>query len=298
VSTLASLRGEADIAIGNVVGSNIFNVLLILGVSALVAPLLVSRQLTREQVPVMIGVSGLLWVLVVDGAVRRLEGALLLGGIVAYTSVLIVRGRAENRAGGEDRSVSAVSPALAGVAVVAGLALLVVGSRWLVEAARSMALALGISDLVVALTVVAAGTSLPELATSVVASLRGERDIAVGNLVGSNVFNVLAILGASALVAPAGLAVAPAALSFDVPVMVAVAVACFPVFLGGRIERWQGGVFVSYYAAYVTYLVLDTSGHQALPEFRAAMLWFFLPLTGFTLVLAGWRGMRRRRRRG
>jgi cation:H+ antiporter len=158
-----------------------------------------------------------------------------------------------------------------------------------------MAGALGVSDLVVGLTVVAAGTSLPELATSVVASFRGERDIAVGNIVGSNLFNILAILGTAAAIAPGGVEVAPAARSFDVPVMAAVALACLPVFLGGWIQRWEGALFLGYYVAYVVYLVLDTSGHHALPEFRAAMTWFVLPLTALTLVIVAWRATRGRR---
>jgi len=320
VSSVASLRGDADIAVGNVVGSNIFNVLFILGVSALVAPLVVSRQLVREQVPLMIGVSVFLWLLALDGSVVRPEGGLLFAGIVAYTGVLIVRSRREGPArpepetGGAARhepgavvaagaqpvaSDVAVSarrrPLVSILSVLAGLALLIVGSGWLVEAARSIAGALGVSDLVIGLTVVAAGTSFPELATSVVASIRGEREIAVGNIVGSNVFNILGILGVSALLAPAGLEVAPAARSFDVPVMVAVAVACLPVFVDGRILRWEGGVFAMYYGAYLTYLVLDVSGHQALPQFRAAVLGFVLPLTALTFAVVTWRALRSRR---
>lgn len=305
VSTVASLRGDADIALGNVVGSNIFNVLFILGASALLAPLVVARQLIREQVPIMIGISGVLWLMVLDGMVGRLEGIALFAGIVVYTVLLIVRGRrqgvTEEPAGDRDGEPigeragtdGASRVGLAVLAVLLGLGLLVLGSRWLVESARIMALALGVSDLVVGLTVVAAGTSLPELATSLVASVRGERDIAVGNIVGSNIFNILAILGLSAVIAPAGIAVAPAALTFDVPVMVAVAVACFPVLVGGLIQRWEGGVFLAYYVAYVTYLVLDTTGHEVLPEFRAAMIGFFIPLTVLTLGVVGWRALRR-----
>lgn len=166
------------------------------------------------------------------------------------------------------------------------------------EAARTAALALGVSDLVVGLTVVAMGTSLPELATSVVAGLRGERDIAVGNVVGSNLFNTLAILGASAVIAPAGLVVSPAARTFDVLVLVAVAVAGLPVFMDGVIQRWEGALFVGYYAAYVAWLVLDTTGHHAQPEFRAAMVWFVLPLTALTLAILAWRATRARQAPG
>ncbi|MCX8006059.1 MAG: sodium:calcium antiporter, partial [Burkholderiaceae bacterium] len=176
-----------------------------------------------------------------------------------------------------------VSPSGGPAAVVDHL----VGARWLVAAATAFAQALGVPELVIGLTVVAAGTSLPEIATSVVAALRGERDIAVGNVVGSNVFNLLGCLGAAALVAPAGLTVAPAVLNFDAWVMLAVAVACLPIFITGReIARWEGALFLGYYVAYVVYLVLEAQRHAALPAYSAAMLGFVIPLTVVTLVVA------------
>ncbi|HUG41700.1 MAG TPA: calcium/sodium antiporter [Longimicrobiales bacterium] len=300
VSLSATFRDQGDIALGNVVGSNIFNVLFILGISALVAPLVVSRQLVRAEVPMMILVCGLLWLLALDGTIGRVEGGALFAGIVLYTALLVRNGRRASRAGSGD------APAAGGVAagtaaggeplrartvvdvviVLVGLTLLVLGSRWLVEGAVAIAGALGLSELVIGLTIVAAGTSMPELATSVIASVRGQRDIAVGNVVGSNVFNILCILGLSALAAPAGVPVSPAALSFDIPVMTAVAVACLPVFFTGhRIARWEGAVFLGYYLAYTAYLVLDATGHAAVPQLRAALLWFALPLTVITLVV-------------
>jgi cation:H+ antiporter len=175
------------------------------------------------------------------------------------------------------------------VLIVIGLAMLMRGSRWFVGGAVAVAEALGVSKLVIALTVVAAGTSLPEVATSVVASLRGERDIAVGNVLGSCLFNVLAILGLSSVVAADGIRVAPAALRFDIPVMIAVSVACLPIFFTGyRIARWEGCLFLAYYAGYTLYLVLDAAQHDALPEFSAVVGLFVVPLTLVTLaVLAG-----------
>ncbi len=310
VSAVAGLRGDPNLALGNVVGSNIFNVLGVLGISALIAPLVVSREVVRRQVPLMIGVSLLVVLLAADGRIGRGEGAFLLVGIVAYTGFLLrdarrigatvgpmgptVDGEGSGSGGaaalaGPGRKGSA-GPLLHVVMAAAGLLFLVLGSRWLVEAAREMALRAGVSELVVGLTVVAVGTSLPELATSLVAVVRGHRDVAVGNVVGSNVFNLLAILGTGAVLAPEGIEAAPAALTFDLPVMVAVAVACLPVFFtGSRISRWEGGLFTAYYVAYLAYLALDTTGHQALPEFRAAMVFFVLPLTTVTglVLLAG-----------
>jgi len=287
VTVGAALGGRIDVAVGNVVGSNILNVLFILGLSALIAPLVVNTRLIRQEVPVMIGVSALFAVLALDGAISRAEAALLAGLLLAYVAFLAWQSRAEPKAS-EPRPAHgwdahwAVQAAL----VAGGLALLVLGARWLVSAAVAFAQALGLSDLVIGLTVVALGTSLPEAATSIAAALRGARDIAVGNVVGSNVFNLLGCLGVAGLVSGDGLVVAPAVLNFDLWVMVAVAFACLPVFFTGcRIGRREGAVFLLYSAAYVAYVVLDAQGHDALQPFSAVMMSFVIPLTIVTLVV-------------
>jgi cation:H+ antiporter len=170
--------------------------------------------------------------------------------------------------------------------IIVGLALLVVGSRWLVHGAVAMATVLGLSELIIGLTIVAVGTSLPEVATSVVASLRGERDIAVGNIVGSNLFNILIVLGLAALITPTGITVSAAVLSFDIPVMIAVNIACLPIFFTGHvISRWEGALFIAYYVAYALYLMLEATDHDALPIFSAVMLMFVVPLTMLTLAI-------------
>ncbi len=295
VSVQSALLGQADLAVGNVVGSNIFNVLFILGLSALVTPLVVSRQLVRADVPVMIGVSLLLLVLAWNGSLSRLEGLVLFSGALLYTLLAVRQGRksgneAAQAAGSETRTPWALPRQLA--AVVGGLFLLVLGSRWLVSGAVAIASALGVSELIIGLTVVAAGTSLPEVATSVIASLRGERDIAVGNVVGSNIFNVLLVLGLASLVAPSGIPVPAAVLAFDLPIMIAAALACLPIFFTGyRIDRWEGGLFLAYYLAYLSYLIMTVTGHAALPLFGAAMLFFVLPLTFLTLAVVSWRAL-------
>ena len=294
ISVSSALKGEADIAVGNVVGSNIFNVLFILGVSALITPLIVSKQLVKVDVPIMIGVSVLAFVLSMDGNIAAWEGALMFAGIIAYTIFAVRLGRATGEAG---ETIDGANRWAINIAmVVFGLVLLVVGSRWLVSAAIEIASALGVSELVIGLTIVAAGTSMPEVATSITAAIRGQRDIAVGNVVGSNIFNILAVLGLSAIVAPGGLPVSPAAINFDYPVMIAVAVACLPIFfVGYTIQRWEGAVFLGYYVAYTAYLILDNTGHAALPVFSQAMMWFVVPLTVLTLGIVLWREIRRRR---
>jgi cation:H+ antiporter len=254
----------------------------------------VNQQLIRQEVPVMIGASLLLWWLASDGRIATGEAVLLLGLLGAYTTFLIVQSRREQAAIRAEYAEAFAEPVREGwdrhwavqlLLVVAGLALLVLGARWLVEAAITFARHLGVSELVIGLTIVAAGTSLPEVATSILAAVRGERDIAVGNVVGSNTFNILAVLGGAGVVG-GGLAVAPAVLAFDLPVMVAVAVACLPVFFTGReIARWEGLLFLAYYAAYTLYLVLYARGHDALEPFSAVMAGFVLPLTAVTLVV-------------
>jgi len=303
VSLQASLSGEPDIALGNVVGSNIFNVLFILGLSALITPLVVTQRLVRIDVPLMVGVSLLLYVLAFDGSIGRLDGLVLTGGIVGYCLFAIqqslresaaVRAEYEKKFG--QRALRMNQWLLDIVLVVIGLAMLTLGSRWLLSGAVAVAEALGVSKLVIALTIVAAGTSLPEVATSVVASIRGERDIAVGNVVGSSLFNVLAILGLSSLVATDGIPAAPAALRFDIPVMIAVSVACLPIFFTGyRIARWEGFLFLAYYAAYTLYLILDAAQHDALPEFSAMMRLFVIPLTFVTLGVLAVRALQSKR---
>ncbi len=291
VSVGAAWSDQADIALGNVVGSNIFNVLFILGISALVVPLAISSQLIRIDVPLMIGASILVLLFALDGHIGRIDGAVLFAGLLAYIGFQIRQGLRERSAGPKEPAEGAVAGAPVRwwtdpLFVLGGLVLLVIGSRMLVASAVDIAQVLGVSELVIGLTIVAAGTSLPEVATSVVASLRGERDIAVGNVVGSNVFNLLGVLGLASLISPSGIAVAQQALQFDLPVMVAVAVACLPIFVTGReIARWEGGLFFAYYLAYTTYVVLASIHHVALGLYGTAMLWFVLPLTAVTLLV-------------
>jgi cation:H+ antiporter len=264
VSVQAGLAGQADIAVANIIGSNNFNVLFILGMAAVILPLAVSRQLVRVDVPLMIGASALFWIMALDGRIGLLDGLLLVAGIVAYTLFALRQGRQASPAvvaeyaqefGAGDGWLGRLPVQL--VLIAGGLAMLALGARWLVEGAVAIARVLGVSEVVIGLTIVAVGTSLPELATSVVAALRGARDIAIGNVVGSNLFNILSIGGIAALVTPGGLDVAPTLVRLDLPVMTAVAVACLPIFATGRrIARWEGGLFLGWYVAYVVFLVL------------------------------------------
>lgn len=297
VSVSAVLSGQTDIAVGNVVGSNIFNVLFILGLSALIVPLRVDAQVIRQEVPMMIAASALLLVFVLDQQVSFFESALLFTLLIAYTVFLIVQSRRQS-ALVQAEYASEIKPAAEAAwdsklpiqlaLVLVGLALLIFGSRLLVTAATGFARQLGISELVIGLTIVAAGTSLPEVAASVSAALKGERDIAVGNVIGSNLFNILGCVGAAGIASGfSGLAIGPSVVSFDIWVMLAVAFACLPIFVSGReIERWEGGLFLLYYIAYVAYLILAAQQHDQLQAYSSVMLSFVVPLTIVTLVVS------------
>jgi cation:H+ antiporter len=285
VSLQAVRAGAGDLGIGNVVGSNIFNVLFILGVSALIAPLSVSRRVVWIEAPVMVGMSLLAMLLALDGRLDAAEGALLMGALALYTFWLIWAGRTERNSDPRTRSEPPWTVVRAGLVALVGLGVLTTGARLLVGGAVALATSLGVGDVVVGLTIVAAGTSLPEVAASVVATLRGEREIAIGNVLGSCIFNVTMILGSSAAVA-GGLDVPPAIISFDLVVMLAVAVACLPIFFTGHvIARWEGGLFLAYYGVYTVYVVLDATQHRLLPHVQAALLIFALPLTVVTLAV-------------
>jgi cation:H+ antiporter len=308
VGVRAALTGsKADIALGNVVGSNIFNVLAVLGASALAAPLLVSQRVVKLDVPLVIAASVLVLLLALDGSLSRLDGALLLSLGIAYTAFTVVQGRKETREVEDEyekeygaRPAAPGSLLRNGLFVAAGLGFLVLGADWMVSAASAIARGMGVSELMIGLTIVALGTSLPEAATSLMASLRGERDIAVGNAIGSNMFNLLPVLGLAAIAAPGGIAVADSALRFDLPVMTAVAVACLPIFFtGGRISRWEGVVFLGYYAAYTLYLILSETGrHHLARDLRHAILWFVLPVTVLTIAVTVALELKQRRLRG
>lgn len=317
VSIHAAFNNQASLALGNVIGSNIFNILLILGVSAVITPLTVHVQLIRLDIPLLIGSSLLVVLFSTDGSIGRAEGLTLFAAGLIYTGFLIRQSRRENA---QEQPAATSSPTLPhtiqpatesqhsenrsafqwrNVAfVVIGLILLVWGARWLVQSATAMAQALGISQLVIGLTIIAGGTSLPEVATSVVAALRGERDIAVGNVVGSNLFNLLVVLALSATIAPTGIVVPDTARIFDLPIMTVVAIVCFPIFFTGyRIARWEGLVFLAYYLAYVIYLILQPGNSDTFLIFREMFLYFALPLTLITLAISLGRELRNRRNR-
>ncbi|MCO7219594.1 calcium/sodium antiporter [Klenkia sp. PcliD-1-E] len=280
VSVDAVLSGSPGLAVGNAVGSNTVNILLVLAVAALVRPQTGGRSVLRFDLPAALAIAVALVLLGLDGDLGRWDGALLVLGLVGYLAAAVARGRRAE----PERPTAAppVRPRLLrdGLAVLAGVALLVVGANWLVDSASSIASALGLSDLVIGLTVVSVGTALPEITTAAIAALRGDTELAVGNVVGSNVANIGLVLGAPALALPGGVAVDPAVVRFDAPVMIAATVALGVVlWTGSRVSRVEGAVLLAWFVAYTAYLVLASTDHDALGPFSAVLLWFCLPLT-------------------
>lgn len=252
VSISAALRGSTDIALGNVVGSNIANVLVILGVSALVAPIVTRGHDLRESWLMMIGASVLLIVLAFMGPIGMVQGVLLLVVLAATIWRQLATGAAEAEVAGRDAAAAGWGPILLALGI--GLVALPVGAQMLVKGAVDIARNFGISEAVIGLTLVAIGTSLPELAASVAAAMRGRSDLALGNVVGSNIFNILSILGVTALIAP--LPVPAQMLRLDLWVMLAASLVLWPFLFRLRpIGRGVGAALVAAYAAYVWVLL-------------------------------------------
>lgn len=292
VSVKAAWTGQAELAIANVVGSNIFNVLFILGVAAMIMPLVISKQLIRQDVPLMIVASVAVAWMVQDGQIERVEAAILFVGLLAYTVFLFVQGKKQGAADSGDEEVEAMlkepHPLWQNLLfIIGGLALLVLGARWLVSSAVELATAWGVSEAVIGLTIVAAGTSLPEVMTSVIATIKGERDIAVGNVVGSNIFNILCVLGLSGLISPTPLVASAQLATLDIPVMLAVAVLCLPLFfIGATLTRFEGLLFLVAYVGYTWLLVAMALKHDYLPLLQQSLLQVFVPFLLIYIVVS------------
>ncbi len=256
VSGIAAWQGNPGLGIGNALGSNVTNIALIIGATAVLRPLRVRSLTLRRELPVLMAVTLAALALMADGHLGRLDGALLMGGLALLLYAVLLLARRDRRdplaAEFAAEMPAAMPTGRALLWLAAGLAGLLIGSRVLVWGAVALAQALGVSDLVIGLTVVAVGTSLPELAASVAGALKGEDDIAVGNVIGSNMFNLLAVLGLPGLIRPAPFE--PAVLTRDFPVLIALTIALFAMAYGfrgeGRINRWEGLLLLAAFVAY------------------------------------------------
>ena len=293
VSLNSVLQGSDALALSNVVGSNIFNVMVVLGSSALVLPLRIESRLVRRDVPLMIAVSAAVWGMASAGRVTWQAGLALLLGLIINTiwEIRTAREQPDDSEGAEpDIEDNAAEGGwhLAVLKLIAGIAVLTVGSKLLVSGATSAATLLGVSEAVIGLTIVSAGTSMPELITSLVAALRGRTDLAIGNVVGSCLLNLMLVLGSTALVTGSqGLNVMPDLIHDDLPVMLLTSLACLPIFwTRGRISRLEGGLLLGLYFLYIVDNVLPrTNLSNWSDEFRLVMLCLVLPVVMITIIM-------------
>ena len=305
ISLKAAMNDSADLVLGNIIGSNIANILLILGISGLITPLHIKQRIVRIDVPIVIAMSIGLYVLALDGILSLSDGVVLLLGLLAYSVFTYLQVR-KNKVEIEelyeqDEEVQLASGTWfyvknVGILLV-GLALIVQGANWMVNSAVSIAQLLGMSELVVGLTIVSIGTSLPEVATSMTAARKGNADIAVANVLGSNIYNVLLTLGLTIVVAPGVLEVSRNALLLDMPFMIAVAIGIIPIFLTGfDLNRKDALLFLFYYTAYLTYLVLEAVGSEYLGWIEKGFFFVVLPFTLYymfsRLIREGLTGLR------
>ncbi len=257
VSLKAALLGNSSISLGNVVGSNIANIALILGVAALIRPLDVHAKVIMREIPIMIGISILLLLLLIDGELGFIDGLIFVIGLIVYlvVNVLIARKEKNPEIDSEfsEGLKSKLGVSVSIVLMIAGLGLLILGANLFVQSAVAIAKIFNVSDAIIGLTIVAIGTSLPELITSIVAAYKKEADIAIGNVVGSNIFNILGILGITALIIP----ISSVGISYlDLGVMLFAAIILFPLSRSGfSISRFEGALLLVGYAGYIYYLI-------------------------------------------
>ena len=283
VGVYAAWEGQDNLLIGNIIGSNIANILLVLGIGAILAPIAVNRQVIKLDAPIMIGASLLLFALAIDGVLNLTDGLILVFFCVLYLFILLKtnpQDNAETMPLTSENNTSQGSLFRHSLWALAGLVHIILGSQWLIDSAVIMASALGVSKTFIGLTIVAVGTSLPEIATTVIAMMRGERDLAVGNVVGSCTFNILAVLGISALIAPNNIVVPTTALSTDLPIMLVATLGCLPLFFTHHhLSRWEGGLFLGYYSLYTVYLILHAT-QSPLATIIGSTFWYaLLPLS-------------------
>lgn len=295
ISIKAAASGSADLVLGNIIGSNVANILLILGITSLIAPINITRRIIKIDVPIVIVVSIVLMILAFDGKLTTIDGAILLAGFIAYSIYTYIHIQKSKEEETEqifeyEKSIDELAQGSwfyiknAGL-LLTGLTMIVLGSNWMVESAVTIATVLGLSELVIGLTIVSIGTSLPEVATSLSAARKGNADIAVANVLGSNLYNVLLTLGLTLIIAPNVLDVSAKAINLDLPFMVAVSIACIPIFIAGfNLTRMDGFIFLFYYASYLTYLVLDAVSSGIVPFIELGMLWVIVPATVLYMI--------------
>ncbi|HKK24163.1 MAG TPA: calcium/sodium antiporter [Gracilimonas sp.] len=294
ISLQAAIDGKPDLVLGNILGSNVANILLILGIAGLVHPLKITNRIIKVDVPMVIMASTLLFILAIDGLLSPLDGGIIFMGLILYSIFMyfqIKKDRKQNKRkkSEEVKLDEPVTPQFYGkyiLLLLGGLVFIVLGSRWMVASAVEIAGILGISELIIGLTIVSIGTSLPEVATSVSAVRHGDSDTAVANVMGSNLYNILLTLSLTVLIAPGAIDVSQEAINLDLPIMLIVAIACLPLFWPGKeLGRKEAIGFLFYYVAYMTYLVFLAMEHPFKETMEVIMVWGIFPITAFLVIL-------------
>ncbi len=285
VSLEAAFRNNTSMALGNVIGSNLLNFLFILGLSALITPLKVNQQFIKREVPILLFATILTYLLALDGVLGRFDGLILSFMAFNYFLYIVRKGKKETKSVEKeyaeylgDTKTTSHSLIKNIFLTILGMGILVLGSHFFINASVSLAQHFGISDLVIGLTVVALGTSLPEMAASITAAMKGERDIAVGNIIGSNILNIFVVLGVSSAIAKNGILVGPEALSFNYPFLILSSLLIYPIFVtDSEISRSDGLLLVFIYSFYTIYLILEAKGSPSLEYFKNIIFYFVAP---------------------
>lgn len=302
VSIKSVVSNKSELAVANVIGSNIFNILFILGLSAIITPLTISKQLIRQDVPIMVMLSALVFYMSMDSQLSVRESGLLVILLITYTAFLFIQGKRSERTAleSENDEVDALTSGSfsiwqSSLWLLLGLMLLIIGSNLLVNNAVNIARTFEVSEEIIGLTIIAIGTSLPEVVTSIVASIKGQRDIAVGNVIGSNTFNLLAVLGISGVVSDFGLLESTQLVKQDLPIMLGVAVLCLPLmFTGAVLSRLEGMLFFGLYILYSSFLIGVVRNSDWLPALKNVTWAVILPITTVVVIAALIRDLRRK----
>lgn len=302
IGVMGVLESQSDIGLGNIVGSNIFNILVVLGLGALIRPVIVGRKVIRRDIPILFGFSLIFWLFVRSGQIGLGEALILLALLVGYL-VYSYKASLRPEIAGVSSEPEPIAPRVSGwsraghvLIILISIGLLALGSHWLIGGARSIAASFGISELIIGLTVVAFGTSLPEIATTLVAVRKREFDMAMGNVLGSCIFNIVAVPAVMAVVSSVPLAVSSDAVLFDVPVMLVTVLVCVPIFFSDhRVSRTEGMLFLGYYAAYAATLYIRSGGSES-GDLSGVLLVLVLPILVLTLAIASYRALAQHQR--
>lgn len=296
ISLQAAIEGRPDLVLGNIIGSNISNILLILGITGLISPLTITNRIIKRDIPMVIAASILMYVLAMDGSLSPLDGIIILVALFGYSIFMYFQIKSDRANNKREQLSKAAKDILKNnparfytkyvFLLLLGLVMIVMGSRLMVHAAVTIAEILGVSELIIGLTIVSIGTSLPEVATSVSASRRGDSDTAIANVLGSNLYNILLTLGLTVVIAPGVISVSQEAINFDMPVMIIVIFACLPLFWpGNELSRVEAFGFIFYYGAYLTYLVFIAMSHPLKSEMEWWMLWVIIPISVLLIIV-------------